>query len=218
MEKDKWERSWWNIDKTVYSNKNLISRFGFFFQKKTIKDIMEKTRLKKSSKIIDIGCGSGKGLSYFREFGFKNSIGIDFSSNALENCKMKGFDINKDVFLMDASKTKFKNKSFDLVYAEGLLEHYKNFMPLAKEFARLSRRYILIAQPDHFSIMGRLLNDLVSRFEKGHVKEYDYKMSNFIDAFKKLGFDIRIIKGSHLKYLASLDTSKLLLFEKVRYK
>jgi hypothetical protein len=91
-------------------------------------------------------------------------------------------------------------------------------MPLAKEFARLSRRYILIAQPDHFSIMGRLLNDLVSRFEKGHVKEYDYKMSNFIDAFKKLGFDIRIIKGSHLKYLASLDTSKLLLFEKVRYK
>jgi SAM-dependent methyltransferase len=214
MEKNRWERSWSDIDKTVYSNKNIISRFGFYFQRKTIKNILDKIKLKKSSKILDIGCGSGKALSYFREFGFRNSIGIDISSTALRLCKSKGFKINKDVFLMDASKTKFKNKSFDLVFAEGLLEHYKNFMPLANEISRLSRRYILIAQPDHFALTGKILNVLVSNLEKGHVKEYDYKMSDFINSFKKLGFEIKIITGTHLNYLISLDTSKILLFEK----
>lgn len=215
MKKDKWERSWKNIDKTVYSNRNIISRFGFFLLKRSIKKITDKIKLNKSSKIIDIGCGSGKSLSYFREFGFKNSIGIDFSLNALKNCRVRGFKINKDVFLMDATKTKFKSNSFDLVFAEGLLEHYKNFMALAREFSRLSRRYILIVQPDHFTLTGKLLNILVSKIEKGHVKEYDYKMSDFINIFKELGFEIKIMRGSHLNYLMNLDTSKILLFEKV---
>ena len=216
MKKDVWEASWDNIDDTVYSKRNIVSRLGFFILKKTLKNIIDKTRLKKSSRIIEVGCGSGKGLSYFREFGFKNSIGIDYSLNALRNCRARGFEIKKDVFLMNASKTKFKKASFDLVYSEGLLEHYKNFTPIAKEFSRISRRYILIAQPDHYSFLGKMLNKIVSRFEKGHVKEYSYRMSDFVNAFKKLGFEIKIIKGTHLKYLDSLDTSKLLLFEKVK--
>ena len=214
MEKNRWEKSWSNIDKTVYSNKNMISKFGFYFQRKTIKSILGKIKLRKNSKILDIGCGSGKALIYFRDFGFTNSIGIDISSNALKNCMKKGLKINKDVFLMDASKTKFKNKSFDLVFAEGLLEHYKNFKPLASEMARLSKKYILIAQPDHFTLTGKILNALVSRLEKGHVKEYDYRMSDFVNSFKELGFKAKIITGTHLNYLTFLDTSKILLFEK----
>lgn len=211
-----WEKSWNDINKTVYSNKNIISRVGFFFQKMSIKKILDKISLNRNAKIIDVGCGSGKSLSYFREFGFDNSIGIDISLNALKNCEKVGFRINKDVFLMDISKTKFKNDSFDLVFAEGLLEHYKDFTYLAKEIARLSKRYIMITQPDHFTVTGKILNILVSRFEKGHVKEYDYKMNDFIDAFNKLGFKIKTITGSHLNYLISLDTSKILLFEKVK--
>jgi ubiquinone/menaquinone biosynthesis C-methylase UbiE len=215
MEKDKWEKSWKNIDETVYSKGNVISRFGFFILKRTVRGIMASTGLKKDAKILDVGCGSGKGLSYFREFGFNNSVGIDFSLNALRNCEARGLKIGKDVFKMDASKTKFKNRSFDLVYSEGLLEHYRDFMPLAKEFTRISRRYVLIAQPDHFSLAGKALNAIVSKYEKGHVKEYDYRIKDFIEAFRVLGFEIKILKGSHLNYLSSLDTSKLLLFERV---
>jgi hypothetical protein len=64
-------------------------------------------------------------------------------------------------------------------------------------------------------LTGKLLNILVSKIEKGHVKEYDYKMSDFINIFKELGFEIKIMRGSHLNYLMNLDTSKILLFEKV---
>jgi ubiquinone/menaquinone biosynthesis C-methylase UbiE len=211
-----WEKSWKDINKTVYSDKNIISKAGFFFQKASIKKILDKTNLNKNAKIIDIGCGSGKALSYFREFGFKNSIGIDISSNALKICESIGFKINKDVFLMNASKTKFKDSYFDLVFAEGLLEHFKDFMPLASEMTRISKRYVLITQPDHFTMTGKILNILVSRFEKGHVKEYDYRMEEFIEAFYKLGFVNKAVTGSHLAHLANLDTSKILLFEKVK--
>jgi ubiquinone/menaquinone biosynthesis C-methylase UbiE len=214
--KKNWESSWGDVDNTVYSKGNIISRMGFHFQKKAIKNVVDTMRLKKSSKILDMGCGSGKALLYFRDFGFKNSVGIDISSNALKLCERAGLKIKKDVFLMNASKTKFNNRSFDVVFAEGLLEHFKDFKPIAKEMARLSRRYILITQPDHFTITGKALNSLVSRFEKGHVKEYDYRMSEFVDAFDKFGFAIKSIKGSHLTNLAFLDTSKILLFEKVK--
>jgi SAM-dependent methyltransferase len=182
----------------------------------SIKKILDKTSLNRNAKIIDVGCGSGKALSYFREFGFRDSIGIDVSSNALKICENIGFKINKDVFLMNASRTKFKDKAFDLVFAEGLLEHFKDFMPLASEMARISKKYILITQPDHFTMTGKILNILVSRFEKGHVKEYDYRMGEFVEAFNKLGFDIKSITGSHFAHFAFIDTSKILLFEKVK--
>lgn len=216
IRKKDWENSWKDIDKTVYSHKNTISRFGFFLQKKSIKKVLDKIKLNKNAKIIDIGCGSGKTIYYFRDFGFKNSIGIDISSNALKICESAGLKINKDVFLVNAFKTKFKNKSFDLVFAEGLLEHFKDFTPIAKEMARLSKKYILITQPDHFTITGKILNSLVSRFEEGHVKEYDYKMSDFIKVFKELNFNVKFITGSHFDRLKEMDTSKILLFEKAK--
>lgn len=214
MKRKVWEKSWSDLNNTVYSDKNIISKIGFHFQKKAIKDVVDRARLNKKAKIIDIGCGSGKSLFYFRDFGFKNSIGIDISSNALKICDSLGFKINKDVFLMSGAKTKFKSNSFDLVFAEGLLEHFKDFMPIAREMARLSKRYILITQPDHFTLTGNMLNRIVSKLEKAHVKEYDYRMSDFIKAFESLGFVNKCVVGSHLTNFGFLDTSKILLFER----
>jgi ubiquinone/menaquinone biosynthesis C-methylase UbiE len=214
--KKQWESSWGNIDNSVYSKGNLISRFGFHYQKKAIKEAVDRADLSKRAKIIDVGCGSGKALFYFRDFGFRNSIGVDISNNALKICESLGLKRGKDVFLMDASKIKFKDRSFDMVFAEGLLEHFKDFTPIAKEMARLSKRYILITQPDHFTPTGKMINLLASNLEKAHVKEYDYHMSEFVEAFKKLGFDIKSITGSHLVHFAFMDTSKILLFERVK--
>jgi ubiquinone/menaquinone biosynthesis C-methylase UbiE len=212
--KKNWEDSWSDVSKTVYSQGNMISRIGFFFQKKAIEKSLSQARLTKKAKIVDLGCGTGKALYYFRGFGFKNSIGVDISSNALKICEKNGLVIGKDVFLMNASKTKFKSRSFDLVFAEGLLEHFKDFMPIAKEMSRLSKRYILITQPDHFTITGNILNRIVSKYEKGHVKEYDYRMGEFVNAFGKLGFRIKSITGSHISSMPFIDTSKILLFER----
>jgi ubiquinone/menaquinone biosynthesis C-methylase UbiE len=226
MEKGIWEKSWKNVDSKEDISIHIsptyplgrLSKFMYDIEKKSIRRILLKEiGLPKNSSIIDIGCGEGRTLSYFREFGLKNSIGIDFSNSALKICEIRGFVIDKDVFLMDALKTRFKNNSFDLVFAEGLLEHYENFLPIAKEMTRLSKKYIMITQPDHFSITGKILNTLISRFWKEVVKEYDYRIKDFIDTFDKLGFKIKIMTGPHLNNLNFLDTSKILLFEKETY-
>jgi cyclopropane fatty-acyl-phospholipid synthase-like methyltransferase len=51
--------------------------------------ILEKIRLKKSSRILDVGCGSGFTLHIFRSLGYSNSIGIDNSTESSKLCEKK---------------------------------------------------------------------------------------------------------------------------------
>lgn len=176
-----WNNEWKDFRKPNFFGQRLHKE-----QKNIIRKILREIKIKRSVRILDMGCGSGRTLKWFREFGFKNSIGIDSSKNSIELCKRRGFRINKDVFLMDGTKTKFNGKSFDLVFADGLLEHFKDFSPFVKEMCRLSKKYVLITQPNHFSFYGRILT-LLNRHCNVH--EYSYKMRDFINAFRKFGFE-----------------------------
>lgn len=185
---------------------NLFGKMLFHAQKKAIEKILRLIDVQKSAKILDVGCGTGRTLRWLREFGFKNSVGIDISEHALKICGQNGFAIGKDVFLMSGDKIKFKNKEFDIVFAEGVLEHFKNFAPLVKEMCRVSKKYVIITQPNHFSLFGRFLE----RFTEKDVYEYSYKIEDFINCFKK--FDFGLVK----KIDYNLNEQWLLLFESRR--
>jgi SAM-dependent methyltransferase len=219
-EKERWENSWSKFKKSEGFGSatyplGFISKMGYESAKKGLIEVIKETNLGKNSKIIDIGCGEGRTLSYFFDYGFKSVVGVDVSKSAISVCESKGLVKNKSVFVMDAKKLRFKDKAFDMVFAEGFLEHFRDFTPFAKEFARVSRRYILITQPNHFSVTGVVLNYVVPKIQKDCVKEYDYRMSDFIEAFEKLGFKIIARRGVHLGQLGKdLDTANILLFER----
>lgn len=197
-----WDDEWKNIKKPNFFGKMLHRE-----QKKVIKYILDFIKLSKNSRILDIGCGSGRTLKWFREFGLKNSIGIDSSKNSLELCEKRGFRINKDIFFMDGGKTNFRSESFDLIFADGLLEHFKDFSPLVKEMCRISKKYVLITQPNHFSLHGRILTFL-NRHCKVH--EYSYKPEDFINVFKRYNF------GFVKKIDYNFDEQFALLFQKYK--
>lgn len=153
---------------------------------KSIKKLLNQISLSKNAKILDVGCGTGRTLNFFRKAGFENSLGIDISKSSMKLCNKKGLIEGKDVFIMDGSKTKFDNNEFDLVFSDGLLEHFKNFEPFVKEWCRISNKYIIIAQPNHFSLFTRLQRKL-----RGFtVFEYTYKISDFEKAFNKYKFGL----------------------------
>ena len=163
-------------------------------EKQTI-EVIKKLRLKKNSKILDIGCGIGRTLNVFRKNGFYNSIGIDNSKKALALCKERNLMLGKDVFLIDAKKTKFPNKKFDLVFEEGLLEHFKNFQPFVDEMCRISGNYVVLIQPNKFSLAHKVM-DLFT--DSINIKEFSYKIDDFSKSFLSNNFKLVRKKNSFL--------------------
>ncbi len=171
---------------------NFLARRANRAKAKTLMKIVNKVGLPKDSRIIDIGCGSGSILAMFRHLGYFNSIGIDISPNALKLCShLLGFEEGKDTFLMDASSVAFSDYSFDLVFSDGMLEHFeKPPLDIVSEFCRLSRRWILLFQPNQTSLFGRVkwLWQKVGR--ASWEKEYRYSKLDYINMLAKFGVSL----------------------------
>jgi len=123
-----------------------------------LKEVLSEINLPKSARVLDMGCGSGRSLEDLRLLGYKNSVGIDTSTKSLELCASRGFTREKDVFLEDGTSTRFKDNEFDLIYSQGLLEHFEDYSPFIVEMSRISKRYVLIFQPNHYSLYRRVVD------------------------------------------------------------
>lgn len=195
-----WERAWKD-----YEGLNIIARTYFGFVKSHVKEIINDIPIQ--SKVIDVGCGSGRSLLWLEEFGF-NPIGIDCSKSSIRHCKNIGLDVS----LMDAFKTTFKNKEFDLVFSEGLIEHFipKDFQSLVNEMCRISKKYVLLVQPNRLSLFRKLANIYYLFIqEKGPPEQY-YELEDFIRSFSINAFyPIRIS-------ITPLDGFWVLLFKRFK--
>lgn len=70
------------------------------------------------NKILDVGCGSGEHLIYFKNQGF-DVKGIDLCEEFVRICKKKGLD----VLNMDIENIHFSNQKFDGIWAVTSLLH-----------------------------------------------------------------------------------------------
>lgn len=176
--KENWEDEWKD-----FRGLNAFGKMFWFNARRALSAAFKCLGMDGRCSLLDVGCGTGKALKFLREFGFSNSVGIDVSPSGLLLCENLGLIKGKDVFLMDATKTSFADNSFDVVFAEGVLEHFQDFTPFVKEMCRVGKNHIVLIQPDHFSAFGRLL----SVWGKS-VKEFSYKVSDFEAVFGKFGF------------------------------
>ncbi|MBI5701263.1 radical SAM protein [Candidatus Saganbacteria bacterium] len=205
---ENWDNFW--------SKKEGPTRIGQFLMNLSI-DAVKKTldrnsdNIKHDAKILDIGCGSGRTLNIFRRWGYSNIIGIDNSVESVKRCIDYGFEKDKDVFVMDGTHTSFKDNEFEVVFSEGILEHFLDFSGFAKEMARISSKYILLIQPNHFSFFGKTINFLSDHLRQ-NVKEYSYKIDDFILAFQKNGYKLKEKRDT------PLADFWILLFEKEKGK
>ena len=202
--KDKWTEHWNN-------KKNLeesASSLGIFLRKQRIKILSKMlNNFHRDLSIIDIGCGGGSILSVFKDLGFKNVTGIDFVEDSMKHCEKLGFIKGKDVFLMDAKNTKFPDEAFDIVFSEGLWEHFQDPRPYMTEATRITKKVIVVIQPNHFSPFGKLMNigwNLFSQ-EKGGIKEYSFTLGYFKDFLKLYGFKLTKSKSTILNEQAIMQ-------------
>ncbi|VEU59448.1 class I SAM-dependent methyltransferase [Mesomycoplasma neurolyticum] len=101
-------------DKTIATYVDASYRIGLW---KSEKKILQKYFAKKS-KILDLGCGTGRTTFSLRKLKYNNIIAADVSPKMIQAAEniMKKTNIKQIFKIEDASKLSFDNESFDNVF------------------------------------------------------------------------------------------------------
>ncbi len=147
----------------------------------------------KNSRIVELGCGSGRVVDYFNRLGY-NTYGIDISENAVKviktNAKRQRL-LNK-VVINDCSTLAFKNESFGTVICLGVLEHYpreKEMNSCLSEIKRVltNKGVAIVSLPHRISafIFVELFKRLTGKWHVGLERKFFPK--NFIKSINHAG-------------------------------
>lgn len=128
-------------------------------------------------KVLEIGCGPGGILSYFKTQGF-DCIGIDYDNEDLQYGKSLGlqlYDVKKEI-----------NQKFDLIILSHVIEHLEDFNKFIEYLEKYIKNntYIYIEVPSIESI-------------KIH---YDSKLLNFLHIAHVTHFSLNTFKNFLIKY------------------
>ena len=126
-------------------------------------------------KAIDIGCGNGTFTYYLSNF--LKVTGIDKSKKMLD-----GFPCTLPRVLAKAEDLPFKNKTFDLVFEANVLHHLKNENKVIDEMSRLSRKYIVIIEPNGFNPLMFLFS-LLHKPDRKVLKLKTKKLIELLETF-----------------------------------
>ena len=165
-EKKRWDKFWkyGNVGVTP-TRKNLFKRF-------------KEIKLPQNAKILDVGCGSGTLAKFWKEQGY-DVTGLDISDGSL------GITSRKGVRCVKGDITKglpFDDNTFDLVYSDGLFEHFVDPEPVLGEIFRVTKRYVLTMVP-RISLYNWVHNIILRP-----PKEYKREDSEWVNLHKKFTF------------------------------
>ena len=162
---------------TEETNWYFVSRRNFFFK------LLYKYIENKNNKILDIGSGAGIILKELNRYG--KAIGMDFSRKAVELCKLRGLDC----IYGNANNIPFKDESFDIVSAFGVIEHVDNDKEVLREIVRVCKRngFIIIGCPAYQFLWSQ--HDIALHHKRRYnIKELKEKISEVNLEIKKISY------------------------------
>ncbi len=120
--------------------KNYINRYHelekrhwwFIARRQLIKELLEK-HLKKGSKVLDAGCGTGVNICEFSKY---DCIGLDQNKEFISICKKNGLNAVEGNFL----DSPFNEETFDGILCLDMLEHLEDDLGGIKEIYRLLKK------------------------------------------------------------------------------
>jgi SAM-dependent methyltransferase len=176
----------------VYEVEDAVEANHWWFvgRRALLRSLLKRSADPSQSRVLDIGTGTGGNLRLLRELGFQSIDGIDFSEDAIEYCRQKGFE---KVQLGDACRLPFEDNSFDVTLATDVLEHLEDDHQAAREIARVLKPGGLgvITVPAFPCLWG--LQDEVAC----HVRRY--RMRGLLACLDQAGLEIE--KRFHFNYL-----------------
>jgi 2-polyprenyl-3-methyl-5-hydroxy-6-metoxy-1,4-benzoquinol methylase len=121
--------------------KNFATKVWYYFRNRTLNAFRKNIGLEKeiydlhlkwigdlkTMRVLDLGCFEGNSLSFYMAKNAKEYVGIDLSDKAIGILKNRLKEIpTANVYAIDFLSSDFKEQDFDLIYAYGVLHHFKN--------------------------------------------------------------------------------------------
>ena len=141
MTNDHRQRVYWEADHGFRLYDHPVVRF---FAMQRIRFIQNWLDLEHTANALDIGCGDGFSTYYMYE-SVRNIWAVDRSHRMLTRHPLKNLG---RVAMSDALKLPFGDNTFDLVFGWEMLHHIAEPARAVAEMARVSRRYVLTAEPN----------------------------------------------------------------------
>ncbi len=162
--------------------------------KKLIKAITKTTTIK-NKKILEIGAGLGGDLIYLSKIG-GICTAVDISEVSLKKIKQlaKRNNVKIKTIKCDANKLIFGKETFDVIFHQGFLEHFKNPTLLLKEQERILKKggILLVDVPQRYNSYTvykrwkRFKKEWEIPWEKEYTKKQLYEMIKNIGLTPKL--------------------------------
>ena len=180
-----WDNYWRNLGKETQQ------------PHKEILDAVEKSTTLKGKKVLEMGAGSGlTSLALSQKGAFV--IAADLSQDAIrliiENTKKS----NVKIVQADVFNVPFKDNSFDVVFHQGLIEHFKNPEKILKEQIRIlkNKGLFLVEVPQKFSTYTLMKHRLIKRGEWYGGWETQYSIFKLKRMLKSINdYKIKIISS-----------------------
>lgn len=112
-----------------------VEHWWFAARRQAVRSLVLDVNADRNCRILEIGCSGGPLMIQLRREGYRNIVGIDCSSDAIEHCRKAGLEAQ----LMDAQKLTFSNASFDIITASDILEHLEDDQAALMEWHRVLR-------------------------------------------------------------------------------
>ena len=190
-EKSHWEKFWArerNIKEVYPHSRCLIDNLT------KITDVSGK-------RILEVGAGSGRDSVKISTLG-GNSFVVDYASSSLETIRESSVDENADLTLIkgDAFKLPFRDESFDVVFHQGLLEHFRNPEDLLRENTRVLKKggLLLVDVPQKYHLYT-VVKHILILFGKWFAGwETEFTIGQLERMLKKQGLSVVSVYGDWL--------------------
>lgn len=166
------------------------------FVKPKLVMIDEIINIKKDWKILDVGCGNGWFTYYLNEYSRKVE-GIDISKYMIKNNPCK------NVRYGDAEDINSSSNKYDLVFSSNLFHHLDNPIKAFNEFVRVSKKWIVLSEPNHNSMLVKLFS-FINKYEREIPKLED--LYNYIHKL-----NVKIVKQFNQGFVTPASTPVWLL-------
>ena len=206
-----------------YSKKEILE-FVDPFKIRFKKNKINPKKLFKGKKVLDFGCGNGRGALFMALNGAKNLHGLDISKiNTLTTKEnLKKFNYKIKVVNSPAEKSLFKDNSFDFVWCNGVIMHTETPSKVLSEIFRVLKPggqswiYVYGSNGLWWSVINELRKQLKTYKEKKIINcliNFGYKnryIAEYLDDWKVL--NLRTYKArdfeNSLKRLGAIKIKK----------
>ncbi len=203
------DKNWKNREESLYTHwtrDGVVNQIQLAFRNHwtLFSELMDKEGgFNGGKRTLEVGCGRGSLSCYFSDAGYECTL-LDLSSSVIDVAQ-NIFDKNnlKAKFLVgDANKLDIADKSFDVIYSIGLLEHFEDIEKPLKEQIRVLDDggiwfgYIVPEYTDNVQKEYEWVNNLLKGYhnkndqnfeEKEAVYRSDFGSERYVPILEKLG-------------------------------